>query len=354
MKILYLFCLFVICCLTMSAQEQYVVTANTFLNIRSSASTTAPVAGRINKGEKVAVHEIKNGWAKISHDGTFAYVNANYIQPANQSSGESTISSNKINWDFSKGFNFNPESKARKDLVYVILFFAFVLYLIRIKRGDDDTLEGGLYITNWLIFLIMSGIELLYVISRGTESIWFCKPDTVGWMWTIINFLIFGFVVYNQFICYFNTLEDLRENTSADFNLKWGLYSWPIGIAATIACSIFFAPGLLFVGIAFVIVQIVQIVIIFSDVLSNSNWSNAILCAVFYIVGSLATAAILIYFMTLLIIVLIAWLILAAIGNSGTKTQRCSTCSRMYGSSYCPYIGKYIDNPKTSGCRNHL
>ena len=49
------------CCLLAIAQTKYEVTANTFLNIRSYASASAPVLGTIDKGGEVEVYEITNG-----------------------------------------------------------------------------------------------------------------------------------------------------------------------------------------------------------------------------------------------------------------------------------------------------
>lgn len=49
------------------------------LNVRSYASTNAPVIGKIKKGERIQVYEIKNGFAKINYNNRAGYVSERYI-----------------------------------------------------------------------------------------------------------------------------------------------------------------------------------------------------------------------------------------------------------------------------------
>ena len=60
----YVWTIILLCyCLWCTAQTKYEVTANTFLNIRSYADKEAPVLGTIDKGGKIDVYEINDGWA---------------------------------------------------------------------------------------------------------------------------------------------------------------------------------------------------------------------------------------------------------------------------------------------------
>ena len=56
----------------------YVCTASK-LNVRSYASTNAAVIGKLRKGERIQVYEIKNGFAKIKYNNGFGYVSERYI-----------------------------------------------------------------------------------------------------------------------------------------------------------------------------------------------------------------------------------------------------------------------------------
>lgn len=63
---------------TASSYSTYYCTANS-LNIRSYASTNAPIIGKLKKGDRVQVYEIKNGFAKIKYNGRTGYVSKKYI-----------------------------------------------------------------------------------------------------------------------------------------------------------------------------------------------------------------------------------------------------------------------------------
>lgn len=71
----------------------------------------------------------------------------------------------------------------------------------------------------------------------GSDMIWFCTPDNVGWIGAIVGFITFGLIVYNQLLCFLDTMQDLRYNTG-DFDMRIGIYSWPIAIIAGIIANI--------------------------------------------------------------------------------------------------------------------
>lgn len=335
------------CCLFATAQTKYEVTANTFLNIRSYADTSAPVLGTIDKGGKVDVYEISGDWAKIGYGSDYAYVSAKYLKKV-ESTPVSKSSDYKIklpSWSLGKG---NVEW-----MVYVIVALSAILYFIRRSRGESP-LEDGLYATNWVLFLTVAIFELVYLAQMGANAIWFCIPDTVGWLWTIIDFVIFAFIVYNQFMCFFNTMEDVEFNSDGCFDKRWGVYSWGGGIAAGIVTGIFFPFAAIFVVIAFAICQIIQIVLIFKGVVPHGGWGSAFLCCAVYLIGSLSTVLILAHFMVLLIVVLIACFILYIFGQSSKRSSRkcCENCNH-YGSGYCNYHNVYINDPHNKTCNNY-
>lgn len=60
----------------------YYCTVN-ILNIRTSPNTSSSVLGTLQKGDKVEVYEINNGFAKIKYRAGFAYVGADYLNLKN-------------------------------------------------------------------------------------------------------------------------------------------------------------------------------------------------------------------------------------------------------------------------------
>ena len=72
--------------------KQMEVTA-TSLNVRSSASTTGSILGKLSKGTKINVSEVKNGWAKFQYNGKTAYVSSSYLKNISNSENSSNNSS---------------------------------------------------------------------------------------------------------------------------------------------------------------------------------------------------------------------------------------------------------------------
>ena len=97
-----------------------------------------------------------------------------------------------------------------------------MLFILRMRRGESTPLEDTEHTINLSLFIAVCLLELFYVFSMGANSIWFCTPDKIGWLWTIINFFIFGAVVFNQWMCFFNTLNDVQYNSYATFN--WSIF----------------------------------------------------------------------------------------------------------------------------------
>ena len=80
MKKLLLFFVALFCLAFANAQERYEVTSKSALNIRSSASASSTVLGTVQSGSKVDVYEVYGEWAKIKHNGRFAYVSSKYLK----------------------------------------------------------------------------------------------------------------------------------------------------------------------------------------------------------------------------------------------------------------------------------
>lgn len=334
------------------AQQSYIVNVSTFLNVRSNAYETAEIIGTLENGETVSVYEFNGNWAKISFKNGFGYVNKKYIRSANAYSPDKSYKTDTgFNWSIDSDF-FNSLPVTR-EWVYVIILLSGVLFIVRLIR-KEDYLEGTLHLFNWIILLLVCILEIVYALCLQDDTIWFCIPDKVGWLATVINFLLFGFVVYNQLMCLFNTLTDVQYNSYAVFDWRWGIYSWPAAVVAGLVCGFFFQPGLMIVGGLFLIAQIIQLVIVFKNVLPKGGIGHAILCSFIYIFGSTATFLVLIHFLVLLIIVLVVLFILSIMGKmqESESNKRCSNCSHLSG-SYCYKRSETIYNPGSKVCSSY-
>ncbi len=338
--------------LTMYGQQNYIVNVNTYLNVRNNANENAEVIGTLKNGETVCVYDFNGNWAKISYKNGYGYINREYIHLVSAHSSNKTSKKTKtFSLDINKGlFNSFPVSR---EWIYVIILLSGILFIIRLIRKEKH-LEGKLHLFNWIIFTLACIAEIIYILCVQDDVIWFCIPDKVGWVATIINFLLFGFIVYNQLMCLFNTLTDVQYNSYAVFDWRWGIYSWPAAVLAGLICGFFFQPGLMIVGILFLIAQIIQLVIVFKNVVPKGGIGHAILCSSVYSIGSIATFLALVHFLILLVIVLVALFILSIIGKvqEAENNKRCSNCSHLSG-SYCYKRGETIYNPSSKVCNSH-
>ena len=224
------------------------------------------------------------------------------------------------------------------EMVYTILALSALLFLLRRKREKNyDELSNPYYTINWILFLCLSIVEIFYVMTIGKRALWFCKPDEVGWVWTVINFIIFSFVVFNQIKCFLNTLEDIKDNSYAHFSWNWGLYSWPIAIIATLVMGYFYPSGIIIIGPLFLLFQLIQIAIIFKNIIPDGGWGNALLGTIVYLLGSVATVALLANFLELLVIVLVGALVLSIFASGSSSST--SSPSQPITRKQCPYCG---------------
>ena len=323
-----------------TAQTQYEVIASSSLNVRNYASKDGYVLGKLHRGEKVDVYAINNGWAQIRYNNRTAYVNVKYLK---KSSVQPTPTLQKENSQ-SSFLDIDLQKYETGDvewIAFVLLALSLLLWFLRkFVRGEEDGIDGGfLYYFNWIIFLLTCGFEIVYVVKMGSDTTWFCSPNYVGWLWTIINFIIFGFLVYNQILCFLGTLLDVNTFTGGGYEIKVGYYSWIIFlVTAYIMGCAYWDEYVIWAFIPFAICQLIQIILIFKGIVPYGGWLNAILATLIYGIGSLATVIMLLHFLVLLIIVIIAIFFLSAFASSSSSSSSSSSNSSSSSETPPPVI----------------
>ena len=323
-----------------TAQTQYEVIASSSLNVRNYASKDGYVLGKLHRGEKVDVYAINNGWAQIRYNNRTAYVNVKYLK---KSSVQPTPTLQKKNSQ-SSFLDIDLQKYETGDvewIAFVLLALSLLLWFLRkFVRGEKDGIDGGiLYYFNWIIFLLTCGFEIVYVVKMGSDTTWFCSPNYVGWLWTIINFIIFGFLVYNQILCFLGTLLDVNTFTGGGYEIKVGYYSWIIFLVTAVIMGIAsWDEYVIWAFIPFAICQLIQIILIFKGIVPYGGWLNAILATLIYVIGSLATVIMLVHFLVLLIIVIIAIFFLSAFASSSSSSSSSSSNSSSSSETPPPVI----------------
>lgn len=316
-KLLLLFTV-LFCFVLGNAQELYEVTSKKSLNVRNRASFNSTVIGSIESGGKVKVYETIGEWSKIEYNDQFAYVNNKYLQKYHFEEEETS---------FVGQFNLDNV----KWLAFVILGLSIVLAVFRIVLRDyEGFLNKTQYIWNLIIFTLTCIIEIIYVIIMGNDSIWYCIPDNVGWICAIIGVITLGWVSNNQFKCFLDVLTDIACY-SGYFDIRIGLYSWPIAIIAALISNLFgWEDGYIWFFSALGICQLIQCGLIIAGVLPKRGFLYSLLAIAIYLIGAIATSLILIQFYALLIIITIICLFLMGVGSSSRSSSSTSDEQRGY------------------------
>lgn len=317
-KLLLLFTV-LFCFVLGNAQELYEVTSKKSLNVRNSASYNSTVIGSIESGRKVNVYETIGEWSKIEYKDQFAYVNNKYLQKYHFEEEETSFVG-QLNLDNVKW------------LAFVILGLSITLAVFRKALRKSEVLNKVPYTWNLIILTLTCIIEIIYVMIMGDASIWYCIPDNVGWIGAIIGFITLGWVAYNQLMCFMDALIEIRYY-AGNFDVRVGLYSWPIAIIAALISSLFgWEDGYIWIFSALGICQLIQFGLIIAGVLPKRGFLHSLLVIAIYLIGSIATLLIVIQFIALLImVIIIGFFIMAFLSGAGSRSSSSSSSSEQRG-----------------------
>lgn len=265
--------------------------------------------GTLQPGQKIEVYSIRDGKALIRHKGKQAYVNASYLKPCYQSHNKE-FTPKYVNVDYYATGNV-------EWMIYVILSLAVVLLILRYFIKITFECDGNpkiLLLINRLLFLVLAGFEFAYVLLMGSDALWFCQPSTVGWIWTIVNFILFGTLIYTQVISYFIVVVHSK------FSTKIGECSWIIFAFITLLYSTFsWEHGYEAILYLFGACQLIQLFLIFKGVIPQEGIIKALWFSLLYLVASAATILMISLWIKMLIIaMLILMFIKGAFSNKRT------------------------------------
>lgn len=285
--------------LNMVGAEPYRVVVNSTLNVRPAPNMVSPAIGTLNNNEQIEVAEIKKGWAQIEYKGRKGYVHCKYIVPASQTKATTPVTS-------------TPQE--RFIVLSIVGLCAISLIIRRIKKGES--LTGIYHIINLASLLAIFGLELYYFFGIGGD-IWFCYPERVGWLKTVIHFFVFGAIVFYQIRSYFATLVEIQENIKQKINYCIGKYS-VIALVLLAIISLIYEMNIEgYIAIAFVVAQLIQMGLILWA--HGKHFFYGIINVIFYLAGAVATLWVIANFLFLLAIVVIAIFALQMIGSTANN-----------------------------------
>lgn len=343
------------CINTIYAGNKCIVDVNSNLNVRFYPNTSGKVIGTLYKGDTINVRNIdNNGWAEVYFSGGIGYVKARYLTEIETESNENEDNSDDSSWLSESNTNFiefvsNLPINIPKTNSLVFFYTALILWIIsgllyfgKYEEICQHAKRGYIISTCYLLTFIA---EIIYFLTYDGYITWFCSPNEVGWIWTIINFFIFGFVTYYQIIYFIEVVTAVDSLGYRGVNYKLGLYSFPAAIVAFLLSEIFADNEYnTLIFIVFLLCQVIQVgMIIYQGVTSKSHPMNIILGVTLYILGYVATTILLINFLILLVLVLIILFFIAALGHKGVSSRYCSNCSH-YNNGYCSLHERYVSS----------
>lgn len=173
---------------------EYAVNVGSTLTVRSEPSISGKKLGALANGEIIEVEGLVNGWAKIKYNDVVAYVNYAYLQKSEPTPYTDYLSTPYWRRSFA---HFCYRIMPFGILVSAIMLFVFF-----------DTGFGF-----WCAF-VLGLFELLFSIGYSQCSIgvmpWFCEPNDVGWIMTIVDFLLVCGVLIVQHGLYKQIMGNMR------------------------------------------------------------------------------------------------------------------------------------------------
>ena len=273
--------------LTLDASNYRVVSRNA-LNVREGAGTDYVVIGKLTSKDTVYVIKIDNNWAQIKYQDKKAYVSSKYIIPMRSNQKKSAK-------EFFQGIGALFYEGPISYLPLLIISTLLLTILLPLILKHDLT----------RIIILYAGIigvcvmEFVFFIAYKGDP-WFCYPDNVGWVWAIINFLLYGFALSLQIGLGILAIKITCCDNNCNFQV--GMYSYVavvvLGIIFWLA-NVDMAEYLLY---GFIIAQIVQIIINFRSI---KHFWRAFMVSFLFILVCFAVIVSAFYFIAMLILICI-------------------------------------------------
>ncbi len=328
-----LFLTLILTALIVSAQGTYTVNAKV-LNVRSKPSKSSAVVGALHRGTTVEIEHIESGWGKMSLNGRNGYVSMKYMQGpvAQPEVPKANKTATRYFWD-----DFNIPKTDSPLWFYIMVALAAIVTVVQIasQEGDRYKYTKWLFYITSIVFLALSLSEIVYFLAFDGSKIWFCMPSQVGWLMTVVDYILFGILLYGQIMAFMSLIHASNYLGCRNSNISVGYYGWIAGIIALIVTAIFFKAYVNYVALAIIGVQTIQLIMfVYYNIKDGGGWLNLIFTIVLYTLGSIATIIALLHFLTLTIVVIIGYIVLRAITSGNSRC--CANCVT-YDDGYCSY-----------------
>ena len=168
-------------------------------------------------------------------------------------------------------------------ILFLILLLSCVMFFLRRKRNDIGKLVGFHYKLELITFNISCILLLGYLLVAKEDALWLVDSSKFGLL-AIVGFLFLGFVAWVQTKTFRNIWDDIRHNYNVNFNLYLGLGSTLL-LPLPLVSEYIGGKVMPFVMLAYLLCQLIQILVIFVRVLKVAGPLKATISVFTYIVG---------------------------------------------------------------------
>lgn len=305
---------------------------STNLNIRECPSTSCCIVGKVGAGEIVTFltendQEDDVKWSQIRYGNTQGWVQSKYLtqELASMESNYAQDTSSASNAMIRRGIFIELQKKFThhsKSLMYWILGLGILMALLLL--GDNEDCSTSHFITLLILFVTLSLLELYQIIGYEGDITWFYSPSVVGWLWSIINFILTVGVFFAQTMCFITCANFINNIGGRNCSVKPGLICMVVGLAA------FFIFGLLRYdtgfkySIYFIAISQVGLFVYWTyrNIRDGGNWLNLFIAIAFYIFGLATLLLVLAAILPTLLAVTIALFFTSGVGEGESRRTR--------------------------------
>ncbi|HPF50997.1 MAG TPA: SH3 domain-containing protein [Draconibacterium sp.] len=177
--------------MTSFSNNRYIVNANK-LKVHDSPALSSKVVGIISKGDTVNVLGFESNWAKIEFKNNPCYVHTDYIQIIQ----ETAIKKSDKKSDFRNKLLINTDSNM--IYIYGVMILSLISFIYRLFWRKKN-----LVIFPGILLVSICLLEIYYFLILKGDT-YFCSWNHVGFVYMIINFILFSLVIINQILCFYH------------------------------------------------------------------------------------------------------------------------------------------------------
>lgn len=242
--------------------------------------------------------------------------------------------------------------KNREDLfmhhsklpVYFGLFFGLLLIIIVVTINNKQP-STFLMCSLFVVFFALCGCEILQFLGYHGDHTWFCTINKVGWLLTILNFVLFAAITLSQMFAMHIFLTYLDAYTNRDCNWLMSLFIVGIGFVLFFLGSAFSKTLFVYGGILFIISQICWVIwLIYANIIQHGNWLNLLVAYFIYLIGGFCIFITLAHLVSLVFLVAIFALFLIPRGSGHTPTIYVKGEGHITGRGYNGGVNFHGDN----------